>query len=97
MSKLSKLYKVNHVGVNMNNMYKLLCIKYNDCFVSCIPLCQLSFESPTLFKYRDDIAKTGDKLSLLCRSNTYTPVFKSFTWKLLYKQCVYVSNVSEEI
>jgi len=28
--KLSKLYKVNHVGVNMYIMYKLLCINYND-------------------------------------------------------------------
>jgi len=29
--KLSKLYEVNHVeGRNINNMYKLLCKRYND-------------------------------------------------------------------
>ena len=46
MLKLSKLYKVNHVGVNMNYMYKLPCIMIiMKSLESCIPLWQLSFES----------------------------------------------------
>ena len=41
---------------------------------------------PTLFKYRGDIAKTGDKLYIRCRfqSHTYIPVVKASTWKLIY-------------
>ena len=40
---------------------------------------------PTMFKYRGDIAKTGDKSSLGCffQSNTDTTVVKVSKWKLI--------------
>ena len=50
---------------------------------------------PTLFKYHGDIAKTGDKSSLLCHVyfNTKNTDFKSSKWKLLYKQFVWATLV----
>ena len=40
----------------------------------------------TMFKYRGDIAKTGDKSSLCCffQSNSNTTVVKISKWKLIY-------------
>ena len=63
-------YKINHVEMIMNNMYKLLCIKYNDheqfsIVHSVMPTIFWKYVCPTLFKYNGDLAKTGDKSSLL--------------------------------
>jgi len=62
-----------YIGVEMNNLHKLLCISIMiimKSFATCIPLCQLSFESLYARLYSSTAAtsqKTGDKSSLLYR------------------------------
>ena len=90
VSKLSKLYKVNHVGVNINNMYKLLCIKYNDCFASCIPLCQLSLK----VRLCSSTETTSRKQVTNCLYFVVLILIPQFS-SHLHESC-FTSNVSEE-
>ena len=84
MLPLSKLYKVNQVGVNMNYVYELLCIQYNDHHRTfCIKY------SVVLTKCWKSVRPTLETLvPRRHRENTDTAFCKSSKWRLLYTQCV---------
>ena len=103
--KLSKLYKVNHVEVNMNNMYKLLCINYNDHhekFSNVHSVMSTKFWKSVYARLCSSTAATSRKQVTNCfyfviSNLVLIPQFLSDLNESCYtKQCVYVSNVSEQ-
>ena len=87
-SVMCGLYNVKDIGVNMNNMYKLLCINYNDHHEKCIPLCQLSFASlytRLCLSTAATLRKSGDKMT------SFDLVF----FFLLHKWVFHVSHLSK--
>ena len=79
----SNLYKVKHV----EGWTWITCTNYHA-YDDLIKFWKYVF--PTMFKYRGNIAKTGDKSSLRCffQSNTNTTVVKISKWNLIYMHVI---------
>ena len=72
--------------MNIYNMYKLLCIIYNDHHLMHCAFCYVKFWKSWLCSITTVTSRKQVTNCLRCRfqSNTYTKVVKASTWKLLY-------------
>jgi len=72
--------------MDIYNMYKLLCIIYNDHHLMHCAFCYVKFWKSWLCSSTTATSRKQVTNRLRCRfqSNTYTKVVKASTWKLLY-------------